>query len=115
MSEHRSADRLRERLAQHPGAMGAYHDEVLYNVQVEMTCRLLDVVDEATDSFTAGLITDAICERLTGDGVSEASQRMREKQAELERLMMQPPAPITMTPGEFGEFTRKHGVRWEPL
>lgn len=27
----------------------------------------------------------------------------------------EPPAPVTMTPGEFGEFTRKHGVRWEPL
>lgn len=93
-----SGDRLREKLARNPGALAMYQGEVIYNVQVETTCRLLDVVDKVTDSFTAGLITDAICERMTGIGVSEASQRQREQQAELERLMREPPAPFTWSP-----------------
>jgi hypothetical protein len=93
-----SADRLYEKLALNPGALGAYRDDVTYMVQVETTRKLLDVVDEVTDSFTAGLITDAICERFTGDGASEASQRMRERQAELERLMREPPLPMYFLP-----------------
>ena len=98
MSTHRSADRLSEKLAAKPGALAAYRDDVTYMVQVETTCRLLDVVDQVTDQFTAALITDAIHERMTGIGVSEASQRMRERQAELERLMHEAPLPMIFLP-----------------
>ena len=98
MSAPSSADRLCEKLALNPGALGAYRNDVTYMVQVETTRKLLDVVDEVTDAFTAGLITDAICERMTGVGVSEASQRMRDRKAELERLMREAPLPVYFLP-----------------
>ena len=94
MNGHASADRLRERLAANGDTLRMYTGEAMYHVQVEYTCRLLDVVDEVTDSVTAELITDAIYERLSGDGVSEAAQRIRETRAEIDRLMRQPPQPI---------------------
>jgi hypothetical protein len=104
-----SADRLRERLAAHDGALRAYTGDVLYNVQVETTCRLLDAIDEIADEATAGLITDAIYERFTGDGVSEAAQRVREARAEMERLSgtaapLWPPGART-----FGEAVQQLG------
>ena len=64
-----------------------YQTETLYHVQVDWTCQLLDVVDEVTDPVTAALITDVICERLTGDGASAAAQRIRGARAEYERIM----------------------------
>jgi hypothetical protein len=81
-----SADRLRGRLAASGGTLRLYTTDTLYHVQVDYTCQLLDVVDEVTDSVTADLITDAIYERLSGDGVSEAAERIREARAEMERL-----------------------------
>lgn len=94
MSNQGSASYLRERLARTDRARAMYQTEALYNMQVEWTCRLLDVVDEITDPVTAQLITDVIYERLTGDGVSEAAQRQREVRAELERLMRGGPPPF---------------------
>lgn len=92
-----SADRLRSRLAGHEAALAAYQGEVMYHVQVDYTCQLLDVVDEVTDPVTAALITDAIYERLTGDGVSDAAARQRQARADLERLMWER-APRTQMP-----------------
>jgi hypothetical protein len=66
--------------------------ETLYRVQIDWTCQVLDVVDEITGPVTAGLITDLIYERLSGDGVSAAAQRQRAMQAELQRLMREPPS-----------------------
>ena len=77
-----SADRLRERLSQSAEPLRLYQTEVLYHVQIDYTCQLLDVVDEVTDPVTAGMITDLIYERLTGDAASAAAKR-----AECERLM----------------------------
>ena len=56
----RSADRLCEMLAQNSGAIAMYHDEVIYHVQIDLTCKLLDVVDEAADPVVAAMITDLI-------------------------------------------------------
>jgi len=90
----RSADRLREMLALSGEPLRLYQTEALYNVQVEYTCQLLDVVDEVTDEFTAGLIADGIYERLTGDGVSEAATRQREAVERLADLMRNPLPPL---------------------
>lgn len=98
MSNERSASYLREMLARTDGARAMYQTDALYNMQVEWTCRLLDVVDEVTDPVTAQLITDVIYERLTGDGVSEAARRQREVRAELERLTREWPPPLPFTP-----------------
>jgi hypothetical protein len=87
--ERTSADRLRERLAAHDGALRSYTGDTLYHVQVDYTCQLLDVVDEVTDPVTADLITDVIYERLTGDGVSEAAERIRDARAQYEHLRRQ--------------------------
>lgn len=81
-----SAERLREKLAAHGSAMRTYQTEALYHAQVDYTCQLLDVVDEATDPVTAERITDAICERLAGDGAYEAAERIRRAQAEVGRI-----------------------------
>jgi hypothetical protein len=75
-----------------------YTGEVMYAVQVDYTCQLLDVVDEVVDSVTAGLITDAIYERLSGDGVSEAAGRIREARAMMEQLSREPAPIITHIP-----------------
>ena len=93
-----SADRLREKLGRHDRALRAYRGETLYHLEVDFTCRLLDVVDEVTDEVTAALITDVIYERLTGDGVSAAAQRIRDTQAELARLMRELPRPLYADP-----------------
>ena len=93
-----SADRLRERLAANGDSLRMYTGEV-YAVQVDYTCQLLDVVDEVVDSVTAGLITDAIYERLSGDGVSEAARRIREARAMVEQLAREPVPIITRFPG----------------
>jgi hypothetical protein len=85
-----SADKLRELLAASGDPLRMYTTEALYHVQVDYTCQLLDVVDEVVDSVTAGLITDAIYERLSGDGVSAAAERIREARAEMERLAREP-------------------------
>lgn len=95
----RSADRLREMLALSGDPLRLYTTEALYRVQVDYTCQLLDAVDEVTDSVTAGLITEAIYERLTGDGVSAAAERIREARAGLERLMNEPPQPLRFPGG----------------
>jgi len=81
-----SAGRLRALLAASGDPLCMYTTEALYHVQVDYTCQLLDVVDEVVDETTAGLITDAIYERLAGDGVSEAAGRIRRARAEVERL-----------------------------
>jgi hypothetical protein len=90
----KSADRLRQMLALNPGALAMYQNETLYHVQIDWTCQLLDVVDEIIDPVTAGLITDLIYERLSGDGVSEAAQRQRDARAELNRLIREMPPLI---------------------
>jgi hypothetical protein len=100
-----SADRLRGMLAHNTGALGMYQNETLYHVQVDWTCKLLDVVDEVTDPVTAALITDVIYERLTGDGVSEAAQRIRAAAAQMERLMYEPGPPVIPLPDQ-------DGARW---
>jgi hypothetical protein len=63
-----------------------YQTEALYHAQIGWTLNLLDVVDEAADPVIAAVITDLIYERLAGDGGAEAAARMREAQAEHERL-----------------------------
>lgn len=92
MSEERisSADRLRELVAAGGDPLRLYRTEALYHIQVDYTCQLLDAVDEVADAVTAGLITDAIYERLSGDGVSATAQRIREARAEYERQMREP-------------------------
>jgi hypothetical protein len=87
-----SADRLREKLAEHGGAMRAYMGEALYHAQVDYTCQLLDVVDEVTDPATAVRVTDAICERLADAGALAAAERMRQFEEETERMMAAAPA-----------------------
>lgn len=82
-----SAVRLREHLAANARATRMYQTGALYHTEVEWTCQLLGVIDEVTDPGTAERITDAISERLTGDGTSEAAARIRKNQAETERLM----------------------------
>jgi hypothetical protein len=90
----KSADRLREMLVLDSEALAMYRNETLYHVQIDLTCRLLDVVDEVTDPVTAGLITDLIYERMTGGGVSEAAERQRDAVAALDRLMRESPRPF---------------------
>jgi hypothetical protein len=85
-SRYPSAARLRDRLAASGDPLRTYTAEALYRIQVDYTCQLLDVVDEVVDQVTAQLITDAIYERLSGEGVSEAARRIREARAEMERL-----------------------------
>jgi hypothetical protein len=75
-----------------------FRDDAVYHMQVQWTTRLLDVVDEVTDDVTGALVADAIYERLTGDGVSEAAQRIREHRAAVEQLMREPPQPLTLGP-----------------
>jgi hypothetical protein len=77
MSEPKSADRLREMLAAHDASLRALSGDLLYNVQMEFTCRLLGVVDEVADQQTAELITSAIYERMAAD-VPKAEERMRQ-------------------------------------
>jgi hypothetical protein len=67
--------------------MRMYQTETLYHAQIDWTCLLLDVVDEVADSKTAEKITDAIFGRLAGDGAAEAAQRVRDAQAEFQRIM----------------------------
>ena len=82
-----SAQHLREMLRLNDSALAMYQTEAQYHVQIDYTCQLLDVVDEVTDPVTAGLITDLIYERLTGDGMSAAAQRQRDAHERLEALM----------------------------
>lgn len=82
-----SADRLREYLYRRPRATWAYTSEPLYHAEVEWTCRLLGIVDEAADAEAAERVTAAICERLAGDSVTEAIERAQDRQAEMDRLM----------------------------
>jgi hypothetical protein len=86
----RSRDRLCELLAASDGSLRAYAGDVLYHVQVEFTCQLLDVVDEVVDETTAMLITDAIYGRLSGTGVAEADARVREARERVEQLAREP-------------------------
>ena len=81
-----SADRLRELLAASGDPLRLYLNETMYHVQIDYTCQLLDVVDEVTDTVTAGMITDLIYERLSGDGASKAAQRIRDARVAVERL-----------------------------
>ena len=71
-----------------------YTGEALYHTQVDWTCQLLDVVDEVTDPVTARLITDAIYERLSGDGASDAAARIREARRQVEWLARHPANPV---------------------
>lgn len=84
-----SAERLRGKLS--TSAMQMYQNEALYHAQVDWTCQLLDVVDLAADTATAMRITDAILALLAGDDAVEAVQRVRDTQAEMERLMSAAP------------------------
>lgn len=90
--------------------MRMYQTEALYNTEVTWTCRLLDVVDEVTDAATAVRITDAICERLAGDSVTEAAERRQAFQAETERLMASAPGVRL----EQLRYTRDHGGWMSP-
>lgn len=105
-----SADRLREHLAANGDTLRMYTGEAMYHVQVDYTCQLLDVVDEVTDSFTANLIADAIYERLSGDGVSEAATSIRAARAQME-LLTQGVMPISPPGAEeiFNSWRRNTG------
>jgi hypothetical protein len=81
-----AAVQLRAKLQHNAGALAMYQGDAMYHMQIDYTCRLLDAVDEVTDSVTATLITDVIYERLTGDGVSAAAERIREAHAQIKRL-----------------------------
>jgi hypothetical protein len=85
-----SAYRLREMLALYHAPTRMYEMDVLYHVQIDYTCQLLDVVDEVTDPVTAALVTDRIYGRLTGDGVGEVERRIRDAQDQLARMMREP-------------------------
>lgn len=98
-----SADRLKAKLLPHAKAMHLLQAEALYNAQVKWTCQMLDVVDEVADSLIGAMVADLICERLTGEGASEASERQHQALAEAERLMRQTagtvlPAPTKSAP-----------------
>jgi hypothetical protein len=83
----------------HLEAAGAmYQREALYHAQIDYTCQVLDIVDELADPVTAALITDAISERLTGDGVSEAAKRERDTKAQHERLLREGLPAVTSWP-----------------
>lgn len=90
--------------------MRMHQTEALYNTEVTWTCRLLDVVDEVADAATAARITDAICERLAGDSVTEAAERRQAFAAETERLMASAPAARL----EQLRYTRDHGGLMSP-
>jgi hypothetical protein len=89
-SRHKSCARLMAKLAHYEAAGAMYQGEALYHAQIDWMCQLLDIVDELADPVTAALITDAIGERLTGDGASEAAKRQRDAKAQYERLMREP-------------------------
>ena len=95
MSEQaRSAERLVEMLAADDGALKAYTGDMLYHVQVDYTCQLLDVVDTVTDRETAERITDEIYGCLTGIGVTRAAQIARDWKEQAAQFMpMHPIAP----------------------
>jgi len=85
-----SAVRLRELLAASERTLSVYLGEAMFHVQVDYTCQLLEVVDEVVDETTAGLITDAICGRLSGTGVAEADKRVAEAREMAERIAREP-------------------------
>lgn len=93
MGNGRSARHLRERLSGHEDAIKAYTGDLLYHVQIDFTCQLLEAVDEVTDEVTATMIVDTIYERLTGDGVSAAAERIRESRAKMQELARMPWPP----------------------
>jgi hypothetical protein len=80
-----SAARFRDRLAASGDPLRLYMADAQYQLQVNYTCTLLDVVDEAADEATAAMITDLICDRLTGEGAAAAAERIRAARADLER------------------------------
>ena len=77
-------------LARNPGALRMLMTEAQYHAQVRYTERLLAVVDEVASPETADRITDAIYDRLAGDEVTEAMQRVAEMHAEYARLSGMP-------------------------
>jgi len=77
-------------LARNPGAHRMLLTEGQYHAQVRYTEQLLAVVDEVADPATAERITAGIYERLAGDGVTEAVQRVAEMRAEYARLSGMP-------------------------
>ena len=95
---HKSAARLMAKLAHLEAAGAMYRNEALYKAQIDYTCQLLDIVDELADEVTAALITDAIAERLTDGGVTEAAKRQRDAEALRERLMHAGPVASMFMP-----------------
>jgi hypothetical protein len=81
-----STRRLRELLTRDDGALRMLLTEALFHHQVAWTCQLLDVVDAVADPVTATVITDALAERLAGDGVTEAAERIRDAQDQIASL-----------------------------
>jgi len=77
-------------LARNPGAARMLTTEAQYHAQVRYTEQLLDVVDETADPETAARITEGIYERLAGDEVTEALQRVAAMSAEYARLCGMP-------------------------
>lgn len=94
-----SSIHLRERMARHEDAMRQLQTEALYQAQLNWTCQMLDVVDEAVDHETAVRITDRIYEALSGDGASEAAARARQARREIIQQMYAPPQPMFQPPG----------------
>lgn len=82
-----SADRLRELLSHHEAAFYAGMNDALYHAQIQYTCDLLDVVDQAADEATAVLITSLIYERLAGKGALEGAERISDRSAKMKELM----------------------------
>jgi hypothetical protein len=62
-----SRDRFREAVSQHRATLIRLSGEVLFSVQLEIICRMLDVVDQVTDRQTAFHVADALATRWTAD------------------------------------------------
>jgi hypothetical protein len=105
-----SAARLREGLAADGGAMRAYLGEALYHAQVDITCQLLDVVDEVADPVTAQRITDAVCRAARRRWRRAAQERALEAEAETQRMAAGAPAARL----EMLRYTRDNGGLLSP-
>jgi len=70
-----SRDRFTEQLAQHETALRALSGDVLYKVQCDLICEVLDTADQVADEQTAGRLADALAARWAADVATVAAAR----------------------------------------